>query len=146
MALTDNKSREIQRPDLSIPTNINAKGTIKFFRGAIIVNNAGEADNAPVTGALPFLGFARAFLDLTGLASQTNKDFQIEKGAIEKMVMDVAPSETDIGKKVYYVADDKVSLTIVVTTGVPESQVGVLHEIETAGGVDVFIDTSKAIT
>ena len=145
MALTDNKIRKMERPDLEIPIRLNVAAGENIFVGAIVaLDGSGNAINALITGAEFFMGITPNGFDNTGGGITTDTPLEVVKGQIEELTMDSSPSDVDLGKKVYYTDDDKVSLTIVVTTGIPESQVGVLRQI--VSGTTVDVDTSKAIT
>ncbi len=145
MALTANKEQITIRPDTLKPIrNMNVASSTEIFEGAIVaVDASGDAINGPTTGAFLFMGFARGTVNNTGAAT-TDTPLRVEKGALEQLTMDSAPSDVDLGKPVYYTDDDEVSLTIVVTTGVAGSQVGVLHSI--VSGTTIFVDTQKSIT
>ncbi len=145
MALTANKETITVRPDMLKPVrNMNVASATEIFAGAmVVVDGSGDAINAPATGALLWMGFARNFVNNTGAAT-TDTPLLVEKGAVEQLTMDSGPSDVDLGKPVYYTDDDEISLTIVPSTGVAGSQVGVLHSI--VSGTTVLVDTQKSIT
>lgn len=156
MALSDNKRRNvIKHPEYLTEMVDVAPGKI-IYDGAILSQNAsGYAEPAPATGAFFFMGIANGFFDNSIARTEngfnpanptTGRPLTIDHRQVEQLVMDVAPALTDIGKAIFYIGDDTVSLTKVAITGVAGSQVGILNQIITPSGTDVFIDTSKAVT
>jgi hypothetical protein len=128
MALTDNRVVESQRPDMAFPRppqDVAASQTI--YRGAFVAfDGSGNLIPAPATGANTFAGVADTYYLESTASPTTDKPVRLQPIAILKHAVTGAV-DTNIGEKVYYTADDTLSMTIVPTTGVAGSQVGRLH-------------------
>jgi hypothetical protein len=141
-------SRHIQRYFKKIdpqPTvrNLDVEAAAVIYNGAIISLNAtGEAAPADPARGEFFMGIARDGYDNTGGAATTGHELIVETGHIERMKFNGAITDADIGKKVWYVDDEFVTLTDPVT--IAQAQVGVLVAVEaTPLG---WVDLSKAVS
>jgi hypothetical protein len=100
-----------------------------LYNGAIVTLNAtGEGAPADPARLEFFMGIARDGYDNTGGAATTDHELIVETGHIELMKFNGAITDADIGKKVWYVDDEFVTLTDPVT--IAQAQVGVLVSVE----------------
>jgi hypothetical protein len=134
MALTDNRTIVTLRPDLANPkTNLDVAASAHIYKGAFVaVDGSGDAIAAPATGASIYYGIAANEVDNSSGALTTDRPLRIEPVTLLKHAVTGATAAT-IGAKVYYTADDTLSLTIVPGTGVLGSQVGRIHSIHFDG-------------
>jgi hypothetical protein len=144
MALTSAKERSVKNTGNHVKyRNMNVTGAITIYQGAIVAISGANAINAPATGAAFFMGIAQNTVTNTS-GTTTDAPLNVESGQLERFTLSTTPTDADLGKKVYYVADDSVSLTIVGGTGVAESQVGIIASLIT--GDDIWVDTTKAVS
>jgi hypothetical protein len=127
MALTENTVHEFQRPQDAKRRKINVAASTEIFKGAFIaIDAAGDAINAPATGAFTFVGVAEEYYNNTAVTATTDFPLSVRFEDILKHAVTGA-TEIVVGNKVYYTADDALSMTIVGGTGVAGSQVGRLQ-------------------
>jgi hypothetical protein len=141
MALSANKTRTVQKPELSKKRNLNVAASTTIYRGAIVCKDAsGNAVAAPAGQTLDFMGVAIDGYDNTVALATTERELALETGHLELFTFDAAIDDTDLGSPVWYKDDGTVTLTDPTST----TQMGILQRVKaTPLG---WVDLSKSET
>lgn len=110
-ALTAAKIRFAQLQEGSSTRNVDVAAGAVIWQGAIVAGTATGAVPAPGAQNEPFIGIAKFSYDNTGAALTTDQPLELEVGQMELLTLSTTPVQDDLGKPVYYVDDQTVTLT-----------------------------------
>lgn len=109
MALTANKERITQRPDLAFETYFNVAASLEIFQGALLsVDASGNIVKAVSTARCA--GVAYEYYNNTVASPTTTKPLRVEYNHIEQFTL-AGVTDAAIDTLVYATADDTLTLT-----------------------------------